>query len=84
MTRIILFDNAFLRTMVENMKSTLEQIEQFILDHKMGASTFGLLAKNERHLVFELRKGRRMWPETEEKIKSFMASYEPVKKETKK
>jgi len=42
----------------------------------MGAATFGALVMNDRHLVRQLRAGRRLWPETEAKVRAFMASYE--------
>lgn len=41
----------------------------------MGAATFGDLAMKDRHLVRQLRNGRRLWPETEAKVRAFMASY---------
>jgi hypothetical protein len=41
----------------------------------MSASTFGQLARGDRHLVRQMRDGRRTWPETEVKIRKFMAEY---------
>jgi hypothetical protein len=32
---------------------------------------------NDRHLVRQMRNGRRIWPETEAKIRHFMATYRP-------
>lgn len=60
------------------MDSLLSEIEDFIDLHKLGAATFGHLAMNDRHLVRQIRGGRRLWPETEAKVRAFMASYRPT------
>lgn len=44
----------------------------------MGAATFGDLVMRDRHLVRQLRNGRRLWPETEAKVRAFMAEYRPA------
>ncbi len=43
----------------------------------LSATAFGDLYANDRHLVRQLRNGRRLWPETEAKIRKFMAEYTP-------
>jgi hypothetical protein len=53
-------------------------VEAFIAQHKMADSTFGRLAANDWKLVRQLRKGRRFWPETEAKVRNFMAEYRPA------
>lgn len=57
------------------MTTLLEEIETFIAGHDMRPSTFGHLARGDKHLVKQLRNGRRMWPETEAKIRQFMRGY---------
>ncbi len=57
--------------------SLLADIEAFISREKMAESTFGREALGDWRLISELRgdkrnKPRRIWPETEEKIRSFM------------
>lgn len=57
------------------MKTILTDIEAFCEAHKMAPSRFGELALNDKPFVSELRKGRRTWPETEAKVRAFMAAY---------
>lgn len=65
------------------MQSTLlSEIEAFIETHGMAESTFGRSALGDWRLIDELRgKGdkrpRRLWPETEAKVRCFMATYRP-------
>jgi len=58
------------------MATIIHDIDHFISEKGIAAATFGQMAMNDRHLVRQLRKGRRLWPETEAKIRNFMASYE--------
>lgn len=58
------------------MSNVLSDIESFLKNSGLGAATFGELAMNDRHLVRQLRNGRRLWPETEAKVRAFMATYE--------
>lgn len=60
------------------MDTLLTDIEAFMAAHDMGAATFGDMAMRDRHLVRQLRGGRRIWPETEAKVRAFMASYTPT------
>ncbi|WP_079730953.1 hypothetical protein [Novosphingobium mathurense] len=58
----------------------LAEIEAFIAHHEMAESTFGREALGDWRLVQELRgsqkrRPRRLWPETEAKVREFMASY---------
>ncbi len=59
------------------MASINHEIETFIAANNMGAATFGHLAMGDRHLVRQIRAGRRLWPETEAKVRAFMARYPP-------
>ena len=63
------------------MSNLLSDIEAFLSTHDatISATSFGELAMNDRHLVHQMRKGRRrLWPETEAKVRRFMATYHPV------
>ena len=64
------------------MSTLLNDIETFLDTHKatISPTAFGDAAMNDRHLVRQLRNGRRLWPETEAKIKRFMASYNPTER----
>jgi len=60
----------------------LSEIEAFIETHKMAESTFGREALGDWRLIAELRgsdgrRPRRLWPETEAKIRAFMANWKP-------
>ena len=65
------------------MQSTiLSDIEAFIATHGMAESTFGREALGDWRLISELRgepgkRPRRLWPETEAKVRTFMATYRP-------
>jgi hypothetical protein len=59
------------------MESLQSEIASFMEAHGLSATKFGLLALNDRHLVKQLRKGRRMWPETADKVRQFMVTYRP-------
>lgn len=57
------------------MKSTLlPEIETFLTETGMGAFRFGIKAANNGRLVERLRDGRRVWPETEEQVRAYIAS----------
>jgi hypothetical protein len=57
------------------MNALLAEIEAFMATHKMGAAAFGIAAMGDKHFIQELRNGRRTWPETETKVRLFMATY---------
>lgn len=59
------------------MSALLTDIEAFIATHEMSPTRFGVGALGDRHFVKQLRKGRRTWPETEAKVRQFMATYRP-------
>jgi len=60
------------------MSSLRDDIEAFLDTHKMVPTAFGDAALNDRHFVRQLRAGRRVWPETEAKVRRFMATYRPA------
>lgn len=58
----------------------LSDIEAFLADTGMGVSYFGKIATGNSELVARLKEGKRCWPETEQKARSFMAGYQPKRK----
>lgn len=54
----------------------LTTIEKFLTKYKMSASTFGMKAKAEPNLVFDLREGRQCREEIQQKVLAFMKEYE--------
>lgn len=57
------------------MATLLRDIERFLATHKMAPTRFGDGALGDRHFVRQLRDGRRVWPETEQKVRSFMRDF---------
>jgi hypothetical protein len=57
------------------MATLLDEIEAFLIRHGMAPTAFGDGALGDRHFVRQLRAGRRLWPETEAKVRTFMAAY---------
>lgn len=53
----------------------VEDVERFLKLRGMSDSAFGRSAVNDWKLVRDLRAGRRIWPETEQKVRAFMASH---------
>lgn len=50
----------------------LTEIEAFLANTEMGVSYFGKASCGNSEVVDRLRSGRRVWPETEIKIRAFM------------
>jgi 2,4-dienoyl-CoA reductase-like NADH-dependent reductase (Old Yellow Enzyme family) len=50
-------------------------VAAFLEQHNMPPVTFGRKALNDPHFVRDLRNGRRLWPDTEAKVRRFMATY---------
>jgi hypothetical protein len=59
------------------MSTLLADIEEFLARHDMAPTRLGADATGDRHLVRQMRSGRRVWPETEKKLRDFMADYSP-------
>jgi hypothetical protein len=57
------------------MSALLPEIEAFLETHNLSHWQFGLEAVNDRHFVGDLRSGRRTWPETEAKVRAYMAQF---------
>lgn len=52
----------------------LPEIESFLSETGMGESYFGKKAVGNSELVDRLRNGRRIWPDTEERVRDFIES----------
>lgn len=63
------------------MSTLLEDVELFIVTHGITERKFGEDALNDKNFIPQLRgdKGRprRLYPETEAKVRRFMATYRP-------
>lgn len=59
------------------MSDILSDIQAFCDAHGMKPTRFGELALNDKPFVGQLETGRRLWPETEAKVRRFMATYRP-------
>jgi hypothetical protein len=57
------------------MNTLLHEIEAFLETHGMTPSRFGTEALGDKHFIKQLRNGRRTWPETESRVRIFMATY---------
>jgi len=55
----------------------LHDIDAFLAAAGIGEHRFGILAANNGRLVERLREGRRIWPDTEQRVRDFMASRRP-------
>jgi hypothetical protein len=51
----------------------LDEIRLFLAQTGMGPSYFGKASCGNSELVERLESGRRVWPETAEKVRAFMA-----------
>lgn len=59
------------------MPDLLTEIRLFCETHGITPTRFGELALNDKPFVSQLERGRRLWPETEQRVRLFMASYKP-------
>lgn len=53
-------------------QSILNQVDRYLIKTGMKESTLGRKALNDGKAITRLRAGRRMWPETVEKLTQFM------------
>lgn len=60
------------------MQELISDIEAFCQAHKMPPTRFGELALNDKPFIDQLKNGRRLWPETEAKVRRFMVTYQPA------
>jgi hypothetical protein len=59
----------------------LAEIEAFLDAQGIAATAFGQRALGDKHFVKQLRKGRRVWPETADKVRNFMVTFRPDERE---
>ncbi|MHB9879123.1 hypothetical protein ACSMXM_05615 [Pacificimonas sp. ICDLI1SI03] len=69
--------------MSEEPAKLIDAVEEFLQAHELSPVTFGREVLNDPHFVRDLRgegrsRPRRVWPETEEKVRDFMAKYSPA------
>jgi hypothetical protein len=64
--------------MQKDAPSLLDAIDEFVSLHGMSPITFGRLAMKDPHFVRDIRGGRRVWPETDAKIRAFMTNHSPA------
>jgi hypothetical protein len=57
------------------METLLSEIDAFCRAHGISESQFGKLALNDKPFVKQLRNGRRVWPETADRVRAFMVTY---------
>lgn len=60
------------------MATVLPEVEVFLAATGMAPTAFGDQALGDRHFVHQLRRGRRCWPETEEKVRAFIRENAPA------
>lgn len=53
----------------------LTEIDAFCDAHGITEAKFGVIALKDWKFVRQLRDGRRLWPETETKVRKFMVTY---------
>ncbi|MFG6283983.1 hypothetical protein [Sphingomonas sp. S6] len=60
------------------MAQLLADVEAFLEQNpQVSATRFGDDALGDRHFVRQLRRGRRVWPETEQRVRDFMTGHLP-------
>ena len=57
------------------MAALLADIEAFLEASGISESAFGTAAINDKHLIRQMRDGRELKYDTEQRIRSFMARY---------
>lgn len=59
-----------------DMAQLLNDVEAFLKATGMAPTRLGGEALGDYHFVRQLREGRRVWPETEAKVRAYMATYQ--------
>lgn len=62
------------------MDELLTEIAAFMSKHGLSEYKFGELARNDRHLVGGMRRGRELRRSTEAELRQWMADYQPERK----
>ena len=55
----------------------LDDIKAFCSTHGLSIWQFGEMAMNDKSFVKNMEDGRRVWPETETKVRRFISTYKP-------
>jgi hypothetical protein len=55
----------------------LSEIESFLSFRGISETSFGQRACSDGKLILDLRRGRRLWPETAERVRHFIREYVP-------
>lgn len=63
--------------MTQDQPPLVDAIDAFVAKHEMSPITFGRKAMKDPHFVAQVRNGRRLWPETEARVRQFMDEYVP-------
>lgn len=63
--------------MMEKQPDILTDIEAFLKAQAMTPTAFGRAALGDPRFVFQVRDGRRLWPQTERTVRDFMRTYQP-------
>ena len=61
------------------MEKLITDIEDFCSRHGFAETRFGLESLGDKPFVSQLKAGRRVWPETEARIRAFMDTYTTAK-----
>lgn len=66
---------------INAMRAAAEaEIEAFLVKAGISAAEFGELAMGDRRFVYDVRKGRKMEPETIDVVRMFMGAYKVPKR----
>ena len=55
-----------------------DEIEAFLRLTGMKPTTFSIRATRDRHFVRKLRMGRRVFPDTADRVRTFMRTFDPA------
>lgn len=59
----------------------IKEIETYCREANLAITTFGRKATNDGKFVNRIRNGGRCWPETEEKVRRYIANNPPTLRE---
>lgn len=65
------------RFMANHHTALIDEIAAFIKEAGLSETTFGRQALKDPHFVRDIKNGRRLWPETEAKVRKWMADNMP-------
>ena len=57
------------------MDTLIRDIDDFCARTGMAESRLGLLSLNDKAFVHKIKRGRRVWSETESKVRAFMDAH---------